>query len=125
MFLATINKSKQLLHASFIGHVRLEELQESREGLINLLAELEPGFCWLTDLERLESMGMDCVAEITKIMDLCDQKGVGLIIRVIPDHTKDVGLGILSSFHYHHRPRTVTCHNMVEAGKLLFDKDIG
>jgi hypothetical protein len=52
-------------------------------------------------------------------MELCDQKGVALVVRVIPDPTKDVGLGILSRFHYHHRPRSVTCESMVEAAELL------
>jgi hypothetical protein len=52
-------------------------------------------------------------------MDLCDQHGVGLVIRVIPDPAKDIGLNILSIFHYPHHPRTVTCKAMNEAARLL------
>jgi len=120
MFLATMNQSKQLLHLSFIGAVRAEELAQSHDELVLLMAELKPGFRLLTDLGRLDSIGVECVTEIGRIMDLCDQKGVELVIRVIPDSTKDIGLNILSLFHYPHRPRTVTCENMVEAFKLLF-----
>jgi len=119
MFLATINKSKQLLHLSFIEEVRVEELVQRHDEVVTLLADLKSGFRLLTDLGRLGSMGVDCAPEIGKIMELCDQKGVALVVRVIPDPTKDVGLGILSGFHYHHRPRSVTCESMVEAAELL------
>ena len=120
MFLATVNKSRQLLHLSYIGEVRVEELAQSREELVLLMADLTPGFRLLTDLSGLDAFGVDCAPELGKIMDLCDQKGVGLVIRVIPDPTKDIGLNILSLFHYPHKPRTITCENMVEAAKRLF-----
>ena len=119
MFLAAINKSKQLLYLSFIGQVRVEELVQSREELVTLVADLTSGFRLLTDLGRLDSISPSCASEIAKVMELCDEKGVELVVRVIPDHTKDIGLNILSFFHHHRRPRTLTCKNMVEAAKLL------
>ena len=119
MFLASVNKSQQLLLLSFIEQVQVAELERGTKELAAHLAELEPGFRMLTDLGRLESIEPDCAAEIGKVMELCDQKGVELVVRVIPDQTKDIGLNILAFFHYHHRPRTVTCESMVEAAKLL------
>ena len=119
MILATINQPKQLLHLSFIGHVRAEELAHSREDLPALLASLSPGFKLVTDLGRLDSIDADCVTEIGQAMELCGQKGVGLVIRVIPDPTKDIGLNIISQFHYANRPRVVTCNSIVEAAKFL------
>jgi hypothetical protein len=44
---------------------------------------------------------------------------VELVVRVIPDPTKDIGLNILSVFHYRHRVRVVTCQTMEEAARLL------
>jgi anti-anti-sigma regulatory factor len=119
MFLATTNKSKQLLHLCFIGQVTIEELAQAREELLALLADLSPGFSLLTDLGRLDSISVNCASEIAKIMELGDQKGVEMVVRVIPDKTKDIGLNILSIFHYHHHQRAITCENMVEAAKLL------
>jgi len=119
MFLATINKPRQLLYLSFIQQVKVEELQQARENVIMLLADLTSGFRLLTDLGRLDSMDVNCAAEIGKMMELCDEQGVALVVRVIPDHAKDIGLNILSLFHYHHAPRAVTCSNMVEAAKIL------
>ena len=119
MFLATINKPKQLLYLSFIDEVKVEELQQARENVIMLLADLASGFRLLTDLGSLDSMDVKCAIEIGKIMELCDEKGVTLVVRVIPDHAKDIGLSILSRFHYRHAPRMVTCQNMMEAAKIL------
>ena len=119
MFLATVNKAKQLLYLSYIEHVRVEELAQAREGVVALLADLPRGFRVVTDLGRLDSMDVKCAKEIGKMMELCDQKGVKLVVRVIPDPTKDIGLNIISKFHYKHSPRVVTCDTMVEAAKLL------
>ena len=52
-------------------------------------------------------------------LELCDAKGVSLVVRVIPDPAKDIGMNILSLFHYRHRPRSVTCASMEEAARLL------
>jgi hypothetical protein len=46
-------------------------------------------------------------------------RGVKLIIRVIPDPSKDIGFGILSRFHYPNKPRTVICETLSEAAKHL------
>ena len=52
-------------------------------------------------------------------MDLLDEAGVSLVVRVIPDPKKDIGMNILSLFHYRNRPRVVTCARMIEAAKEL------
>jgi anti-anti-sigma regulatory factor len=119
MFLATINKSKRLLHLSFIAKVRVEELAQAHDEVVGLIADLPRGFRLLSDLDRLDSMGADCAAEIARMMEVCDQKGVELIVRVVPDPSKDIGLGILSQFHYPHRPRMITCQSMAEAAEVL------
>jgi hypothetical protein len=120
MFLATVNKPKQLLHMSFIGVVRVEELTRGREDVAKFVDELTTGFRVLADLGRLDSMETGCAPEIGKVMELCDQKGVGLVVRVIPDPRKDIGMNLISLFHYHHQPQTVICDNMEEAARLLF-----
>jgi hypothetical protein len=40
MFLATINKSKRLLHLSFIAKVRVEELAQAHDEVVGLIADL-------------------------------------------------------------------------------------
>jgi len=119
MFLATINKTEKLLYLSYIGNVGVEDLQRSAGGLAAMLADLPAGFRILADLSRLESMDLACVPEIGKTMELLEQHQVGLIVRVVPDPAKDIGMNIISVFHYKNRPRTATCETMEEAAKLL------
>jgi anti-anti-sigma regulatory factor len=119
MFLAMTNKAKRLLYFGYIQQVRTKDLQRGLEEMPALLADLPPGFHLLVDLGRLESMEPACATPIGKVMELCDQHGVGLVVRVIPDPAKDIGLNMLSIFHYPHHPRAVTCKTMSEAAKHL------
>ena len=119
MLLVTSNKSKQLLHISYSGQVRREELQSGREDLTTQLGELSPGFHLLADFSRLESMGLDCAPELGRMMELIGQAGVGLVVRVIADPSTDIGLNILTVFQDPHDLRVVTCQNMAEAARAL------
>ena len=119
MFLATASKPRQLLYLSFIGRVSVEQLQHGREDIVSLLADLGSGFRVLADFSRLDSMEINCATEIGKVMELCEQKGVRLVIRIIPDPAQDIGLNILSLFHYRRRPRIITCNSFAEAEDAL------
>jgi hypothetical protein len=67
----------------------------------------------------LESMELAAVPHIEAIMNLCDEKGVSLVVRVIPHPKRDIGLQILSHFHYAPDVRIATCTSMDEAIKRL------
>ena len=120
MVLVTSNHLKQLLFVSYIGVVSPQDLERSRADLVLLLAEMKPGFSLLVDLSQITSMGLNCVDEVGRNMELFDQHGVDLVVRVIPDPYKDIGMNILTIFHYHHRPRVVTCDNMTEGANAVF-----
>ncbi len=119
MFLAATNKTKRLLYLSFCQHVTEEELKREQENLAALLADLPADFRVLADLGQLNSMDVACATEIGRFMEACNQKGVELVVRVIPDPQKDIGLNILALFHYRKRLRMVTCKNMEEAATQL------
>jgi hypothetical protein len=44
---------------------------------------------------------------------------VDLVVRVIPEPGRDIGMNILTVFHYPHRPRVVTCQNLTAAAGAL------
>jgi hypothetical protein len=119
MILALTNKAMRLLYVGYLQRVQSKDLQRGFEEIRVLLADLAPGFNLLVDLERLESIEPTSAAPIGEVMDLLAQHGVGTVVRVIPDPAKDIGLNILSLFHYPHHPRVVTCKTMDEAAKLL------
>jgi hypothetical protein len=87
--------------------------------MVGFVTELSAGFRLLSDLSAVEFLEKDCDKEIARAMELFDEKGVSLVVRVIPDPSKDIGLKILALFHYADLPQTVTCANMVEAAKAL------
>jgi hypothetical protein len=119
MILATSNKARQILCVNYIARVRPAELKQGREDLKILLADLRPGFHFLANLTALESMGLDCRMELGRNMDLVSQSGVGRVVRVIPDPSKDLGLNILGFFHYPNHPQIVTCTTLAEAVEKL------
>jgi hypothetical protein len=67
----------------------------------------------------LESLGLDCVPEIGRVMEFMGQASPSLVVRFIPDTRKDFGLNILTIFHYPKHLRVVTCHNLNDVAKIL------
>jgi anti-anti-sigma regulatory factor len=114
-----IDKISNVLKLSFTGEVKVVEARQALQEIERLVAELQPGFRLLTDLTGLNLMEQDCVPEISRTMDLMNQKGVSLVVRVIPDPHKDIGFNIMSLFHYRHGLRIVTCDTMEQAEKVL------
>lgn len=108
-----------MLFVNYVERVTEVELADARSELQTLLADLPPDFRLLADLSRLDSMEAECVTELGRTMELISQHGVGLILRVIPDASKDIGLNILTIFHYPRRPRVINCQNLAQAIQKL------
>lgn len=119
MVLVTANKSKRLLYVCFIDHVTAEEVRNGEADLRSVLADITSGFRLLTDMERLETMDNDCAPEIGRMMDVLHEAGIEKVVRVVPRPERDIGLNILSVFHYEKNLRPMTCESMVEAAKVL------
>ena len=96
--------------------------QETEQGLAEIrarLANLTSGFRLLVDLTELERMDVACAPFIEKAMDLCNEKGASMVVRVIPDPHRDIGLQIMSIFHYGGEVQILTCQTLAEAAELL------
>jgi len=123
VFLATSNVKQRLLFLSYIGRVNADELHGNEANLRALLGGLPAGFRLLVDLSQLEFMDLDCIPELGGIMEIIDQAGVGMVARVIPDPNKDIGLNILTVFHYPRRPQVTVCETTADAIRWLSLKD--
>ena len=122
MFEVDADKSSNLLKISFSGHVDPEQAARSVEKVRAFLAEMTEGFRLLTDMSGLDAMDIGCTPHIRKAMDLCNKKGIALVVRVIPDPRKDIGFNILSIFHYRRGVRIVTAETLDEGLKALGDQ---
>jgi hypothetical protein len=113
--------SRQLLTVTYTGDVGIAEVRGVFEKMQILLVDMQPGFRILTDLTQLKSMNSSCTPYMKQIMDLCDAKGVAAVVRIVSDPHKDIGLNIMSLFHYTRAVAIVTCSNLDEAASALAD----
>jgi len=121
MFLVEADPAKRLLIIRYAQRVSAKEVRQCRAQARGLLTALRPGFRLLTDLSQLEAMETACAPEIAAIMDLLVEKQVGTVVRVVPDPRKDIGLNILSLFHYGPEVRLMTCEALAAALQWLSD----
>jgi hypothetical protein len=116
-----IDPARKLMIVGYGGEVVPAEAQKALRDAPEALARLEKGFRLLVDLTSLQKMDLACAPFIEEIMDLCQEKGVTDVVRVIPDPTRDIGMGIMSRFHYDSGVRIATCCTLDEALKMLSD----
>jgi hypothetical protein len=117
------DKSKRLLVVSAAGHVSKEEVKEAAAHVRAALKDVAPGLRALTDFRWLESMRPSAAPYIAEIMDALAEKQVASVIRIIPDPGKDIGLNILSRFHYHRDLPISTVETLVEALDSLLEQN--
>lgn len=118
-FSAEMDTKRNVLHVRFCGAVKGARLERESEQLVDLLKNTSPGFTVVADFTALDSMDLDCLPAVTRMMDLHMAAKVGRVIRVIPDPAKDIGFNILSITHYRGRVRTLTCATRAEAEAAL------
>ncbi|MFI5336228.1 MAG: hypothetical protein ACHQ5A_05570 [Opitutales bacterium] len=111
--------ARNLIQIRYRGHVRATEVKACAALVAKLLPQMRNGFTVLTDLSDLGTMELECVAELTRMMDVCKAKGVGTVVRIVPDPAKDIGFNILSVIHYRRGVHVVTCENAAEAQRAI------
>ena len=114
-----VDEPKRLLVIRYNGLVRADETEKGLEQIRNGLAKLQSGFRLLADLTELDSMEVGCAPFIEKAMDMCNEKGASMVVRVIPDPHRDIGLQIMSIFHYRGDVQILTCETLAQANEIL------
>ena len=100
MYAVELDLSKRLLVISAAQKVTAEEAMMAAQRIRAVLQDVAPGFRVLADFRGLQSMDPAAARHIANIMDALAEKGVASVTRVMPDPHKDIGLNILSQFHY-------------------------
>jgi hypothetical protein len=108
-----------LLVIRYRGYVRSSAVERCAKEVASKLKCLRPGFRLLADFTDLEAMDVACAPHVEHIMQLCDDKGVSAVVRAIPEPRRDIGLQIMSYFHYGPEVRITTCRSLDEAQKIL------
>jgi len=117
-----MDRSKRLLVISVLQQVTVEQAKLAAQQVHELLRDVAPGFRVLADFRWLESMGSATAPHVAEIMDALTEKGVASVTRVMPDPHKDIGLNILSQFHYGPEIAIATFETLADAVQSLADE---
>lgn len=119
-----IDRPRNLFVIRYRGDIAAEEVEQGLEEIRAALGNFQPGFRLLGDLTDLESMEIGCAPFIEKAMDLFNAKGVAMVVRVISDPHRDIGMNIMSIFHYRGNVQIFTCETLSQADEILRADDI-
>jgi len=115
MYAVELDRSKRLLVISAAARVTTEDARIAAQRIREVLREVSPGFHALADFRWLESMDPAAARHIAAIMDALAEKNIASVTRVMPDPHKDIGLNILSQFHYGANVKIATFETLADA----------
>ncbi len=118
-FAVAVSPSENLLVIGYRGHVKSSAVASCAREIERVLPKLSGGFALLVDCTDLEAMDLQCKQPLKEIMQLCNSHGVRTVVRVIPDPRCDIGLRIMSYFHYGPDVSIATCLTLAEADEIL------
>ena len=119
MYSVEIDRSKRLLVISARQRVTAEQAKLVAQQVRELMRDVAPGFRVLADFRWLESMDSAAAPHVAEIMDSLAEKGVASVTRVMPDPHKDIGLNILSQFHYGPETQIASFETLADALQSL------
>jgi anti-anti-sigma regulatory factor len=122
MYAVELDRSKRLLVISAVGHVTAQQVKGVAQSVLELLQQTASGFHVLADFRWLESMDSTAAPDLAEIMDELSKKGVGSVTRVFSDPRKDIGLNILSQFHYEPNVSITTFETLADAVQSIIVK---
>jgi hypothetical protein len=122
MYSVELDRSGRLLVIGAAQRVSADEAREAARKVRDLLETVAPGFRLLADFRWLESMDPAAAPHVAKIMDLLTEKHVASVTRVMPDPHKDIGLNILSQFHYGPEIPITTFETLADALQSLSEQ---
>jgi anti-anti-sigma regulatory factor len=122
MYSIEIDRSKRLLVISALKQVTAEQAKLAAKQVRELVRDVAPGFRVLADFRWLESMDSAAAPHVAQIMDTVAEKGVASVTRVMPDPHKDIGLNILSQFHYGPEIQIAAFETLADALQSLIEQ---
>ena len=122
MYTVELDRSKRLLVITAAQRVTAEQAKQAAQKVRELLQDVAPGLRVLADFRWLESMDSGTARHVADMMDALTGKQVASVTRVISDPHKDIGLNILSQFHYGPEIQITTFERLADAVQSLAEK---
>ena len=118
MHQCTADPTGRIIAITYSGVVGPQEVRQCLETVRSLSGTVRPGFVLFNDLTHVDSMDPECAPVLGEIMDQCAKMEVGASLRVIPS-AKDIGLNLISRFHYPPEVRSQTYETLSEGLNAL------
>lgn len=113
--------ARKLVTITYRGAITASDAADGFRRAQLAIGSMQSGFGLLVDFTPLTSMDPACAPAIAATMDYANSHGIAAVVRVIPDPQRDIGMQILSRFHYGPKVETYTTETIAEAMRLLFD----
>src|SRR4030095_16076625 len=119
MYSVEMDRSKRLLISSALQRVTADQAKLVAQQVRELMRDVAAGFRVLADFRWLDSMASAAAPHAAELTDALAEKGVASVTRVMPDPHKDIGLNILSQFHYGPEIQIATFESLADALQSL------
>jgi hypothetical protein len=113
------NEKENILWIKIEGMYNLEQANKAHDEIEAILKNVKKGFTVLTDMSLLQEMSHDSFKSISKTMDMFNEYGVGHVVRIVPDSSRDIGFNIMDTFHYSSDVKTRTFDSLVKAMEYI------
>lgn len=113
------DKELNVIVLEFAGTIDAAQGEELIATVQDVVPERAKGFRVLTDLSAVQGVDTGLSEPAKKLMIFFNQHGVKEVIRVIPDPSFDIGLNIMSIFHYSKDVSVITVQTRKEAQARL------
>jgi hypothetical protein len=112
-------EKENILWIKIEGIYNLEQANKAHDEIKAILKNVKRGFTVLTDMSLLQEMSPDSFKSISKTMDMFNEYGVGHVVRIVPDSSRDIGFNIMDTFHYSSDVKTRTFDSMEKATEYV------
>jgi hypothetical protein len=124
MYSVETDEPKSLIIISAAGVVTVEQVRAAAAQVREVMQDAPPGIRVVADFRFLERMDATAAPHIGEIMDALAAKQVALVVRIMPDLHKDIGLNILSQFHYGPGIQILTVATLADALDSIRERPI-
>jgi anti-anti-sigma regulatory factor len=119
MYNICLNKRDNIVSIKIQGCFDSEQADKMYADAASIIRNAKTALIVLTDISEVDEMKHESIESLSKIMELFNSHGTKQVIRIIPDSSKDIGLNILSRFHYSPDVKIHTFDSQEKAGEYM------
>lgn len=119
MINASYDSKLNTVFIEFNGKIDANQAEKYYSDIQKIVPRGSDGFKVLTDFSKADGIDFAVRDSIKKVMDFFNASGVTQVFRVIPDPNQDIGLNIMSFFHYSKEVQIFTFTTRSEAEARL------